>query len=155
MLPTRHDNDPEPTQPVLPAERTGWAVPWRRLGVSIVFGWFFFGGLGHFLATDFFVSIVPPWLSWPRAVVVVYVSGVLEIAGALLLLSRRTRKMAGLGLFFLTLAVTPANVEMWLHPQRFPDISPSFLTARLFLQAALLVCIVLSTQMGTGKRAVR
>lgn len=116
----------------------------RKIGLAIVFGWFFFGGIGHFVMTDFFVGIVPPWVPWPLAAV--HVSGVLELLGALGVLLPATRRWAGLGLFLLTLAVTPANVHMWLHPELFPKFSETALTLRLLVQVLLLACIAWSTR---------
>ena len=49
-------------------------------------------------------------------------------------------------LFLLTLAVTPANVHMWLHPELFPDVSEAFLSIRLVVQVLLLACIWWSTR---------
>ena len=115
----------------------------KKIGLGIVFGWFFLGGIGHFVAKDFFVSIVPPYVPFPVAMV--YVSGVFEILGALGLLYAPTRRWAGLGLFLLTLTVTPANVHMWMHPEQFPFASPMGLSIRLWVQVALLMCIAWST----------
>ncbi len=117
----------------------------QKIGLAIVFSWFFFGGVGHFVITDFFVSIVPPSVPWP--VMAVYVSGVFEILGAIGILLPATRRLAGAGLFLLTLAVTPANIHMWLNPDLFPDFPPFVLTFRLVLQVALLICIALSTEL--------
>lgn len=120
-------------------------LPWsRKIALVGVFGWFFLGGLGHFLATGFFLGIVPPYIPWPMAAV--YLSGLLEILGALALLRSATRQWAGYGLILLTLAVTPANLHMWLHPEQFPEFTPSLLGARLLLQVMLLACIWWSTQ---------
>ncbi len=116
----------------------------QRIGLVIVFSWFFFGGIGHFMFSPFFTAIVPPYVPAPRLMVAV--SGVFEILGALGLLFGRTRRAAGIGLFVLTLCVTPANVHMWLHPQLFPDFSPRLLTLRLILQVLLLACILWSTR---------
>lgn len=116
----------------------------RKIALAAVFLWFFGGGLGHFLATGFFVSIVPPYIPWPLAAV--YLSGALEILGALALLWPTTRRWAGYGLILLTLAVTPANLHMWLHPERFPDFPPDLLGLRLVIQVMLLACIWWSTQ---------
>ena len=116
----------------------------RRIGLAIVFSWFFFGGIGHFTSTEFFVSIVPPWVPWPLAAV--YVSGVLEIAGALGVLYKPTRSLAGICLVLLTLAVTPANVHMFLNPEQFPYAPPFVLGLRLVIQVALLWCIWWSTR---------
>ncbi|MGB1581722.1 MAG: DoxX family protein, partial [Nevskiales bacterium] len=91
----------------------------RKIALGFVFAWFFCGGIGHFLATDFFVSIVPPYIPWPLAAV--YVSGVLELLGALGILLPATRRLAGWGLILLTLAVSLANIHMWLNPTLFPE----------------------------------
>ena len=120
-------------------------LSWIRVaGLGIVFIWFGVGGTMHFVSPEFFVRIVPPWVPWPWAAV--YISGVFELAGAAGLLHKRTRWLAGIGLFWLTIAVTPANVHMWLHPELFPEISPILLGVRLVIQVALLACIWWSTQ---------
>lgn len=116
----------------------------RRIGLSVVFLWFFFGGLGHFVSADFFVSIVPPWVPWP--LFVVYLSGVLELLGAVGVLIPALRPIAGGCLIALTIAVTPANVHMWLHPEKFPDIPEAFLSIRLVVQVGLIWCIWWSTK---------
>ena len=88
------------------------------------------------------MRIVPPWIPWPRAVVLV--SGVLELAGAVALLWRPSRRLAGWGLFALTLAVTPANLYMLQHAAQFA-VPYWALVLRLPLQVALLVLILWST----------
>ncbi|PCJ40798.1 MAG: hypothetical protein COA99_09290 [Moraxellaceae bacterium] len=112
---------------------------YKKVGLAIVFFWFFGGGVGHFVIADFFVSIMPPYV--PMQYAVVYVSGVFEILGAVGILIPRFRQWAGNGLFLLTLAVSPANIHMWLNPELFSDIPPVFLSIRLLIQVLLLVCI--------------
>lgn len=119
----------------------------RYIGLAIVFIWFFAGGIAHFTMTDFFVSIVPPWV--PYAVAAVYVSGVIEVVLALFILWPKTRELAGWGLILLTLAVTPANVHMWLNPDQFPDATETALTIRLVIQVFLLGLIWWSTRVKT------
>lgn len=127
--------------------RSAWAkrqVDNRQLiGLSFVFFWFFVGGIMHFAATDLEASIVPLWIPWPRAAVLV--SGVFELAGALGIVIPSTRKAAGAGLFLLTLAVTPANIYMLQRPELF-GISTWILWMRLPLQVALLWLILWSTR---------
>lgn len=115
---------------------------WRRAGLVFVFLWFLIGGIAHFAATDLEMRIVPPWIPWPRTVVLV--SGVLELAGAAGLLWRPTRRLAGWGLFALTLAVTPANIYMLQQADQFP-VPYWALVLRLPLQVALLALIWWST----------
>ncbi|MGH8493198.1 MAG: DoxX family protein [Moraxellaceae bacterium] len=115
----------------------------KTAAIAFVFIWFAFGGLGHFLAADFFIKIVPPYIPYPEAAV--YISGIFELLGAIGLLLPQWRRRAGLGLFLLTLCVTPANVNMFLHPENFPLMPQPWLSGvlgfRLVLQAFLLFCI--------------
>ena len=89
----------------------------RGIGLGLVFLWFFIGGIAHFAATDLEMKIVPPYIPWPRATVLA--SGVFELLAAFGLLVGRTRRMAGVGLFLLTIAVTPANVYMLERADQF------------------------------------
>ena len=116
----------------------------RRIGLAIVFLWFFIGGIAHFALTETEMRIVPPWMPWPREAVLV--SGVFELLGAAGLLWRPTRRAAGWGLFALTLAVTPAHIYMLQRPELFPSVPYWALLARLPLQVALLALIVWSIQ---------
>jgi uncharacterized membrane protein len=114
-----------------------------RAGLTLVFLWFAIGGAAHFAATRLEMSIVPPSIPWPRAAVLV--SGAFELLGAAGLLLPATRRLAGWGLFALTLAVTPANLYMLERPELF-GIPHWVLVARLPMQVALLALILWSTQ---------
>lgn len=116
-----------------------WA---RRLGLAVVFVWFFVGGIAHFAFTDAEVRIMPPYIPWPHATVLI--SGVLELMGAAGLLITSTRRAAGIGLFALTICVTPVHVHMLQHPDLF-SVPYWALVARLPLQLALLALIAWST----------
>ena len=109
-----------------------------KLGLGFVFLWFAIGGVAHFAATSTEMRIVPPYIPWPRAVVLV--SGVFELLGAAGLLFRRTRRAAGIGLLALTIAVTPAHIYMLQRPDLFA-VPYWALILRLPLQAALLALI--------------
>lgn len=112
--------------------------PLKRAGLAFTFLWFLVGGIGHFLATDFFVSICPPWV--PEPLLVVQVSGAIELLLAALLIPLRTRPLAGLALLALIVAVTPANVWMLIeHDTRFAQFPVGLLWLRLLIQAAFLV----------------
>ena len=119
-------------------------TPLQYLGLAIVFIWFFVGGVGHFIASALFLSVVPPCIPWPRAAV--YMSGTFELLGAIGVLIPHWRQRAGNGLIALTICVTPANVYMWMNPQLFPTISPTVLLWRLPLQLVLLAVIWWSTR---------
>ena len=122
---------------------TDRASRWRRAALAFVFLWFAIGGLGHFVLTETEMRIVPPWFPWPRAAVLV--SGGFEWLGALGLLWRPTRRVAGLGLIALTLAVTPAHIYMLQRPELF-GVPQWALWLRLPVQAALLGLIWWATR---------
>ncbi|MFB0988738.1 MAG: DoxX family protein [Gammaproteobacteria bacterium] len=121
----------------------------KILGMAFVFLWFMGGGVMHFISPEFFLAIMPPSLPYHEAAVAI--SGVFEIIGAVGLLFQRTRRMAGIGLFVLTLAVSPANIYMSLNPELFPDVSELALTLRLVMQVLLLACIWWSTAADTKR----
>jgi len=118
----------------------------RRLGLGFVFLWFFIGGLAHFFFTELEMSIVPPWVPWPREAVLL--TGALQLLGALGVVWRPTRRAAGWGLFALTLGVTPANVYMLQRADLFPQIPYWVLVARLPLQHVDVALIAWSTAPG-------
>jgi uncharacterized membrane protein len=115
----------------------------KRVGLVFIFLWFFVGGLAHFFATDLEAQIVPSYIPWPHEVTLI--SGVFEIMGAMGLLLGKTRRPAGIGLFLLTIAVTPANIYMLQHAQQF-SVPYWLLWLRLPLQSGLLVLILWSTK---------
>ena len=96
------------------------------------------------------MRIVPPYISWPRSAVLA--SGVFELLGAIGLLWRPSRQAAGIGLFLLTIAVTPAHIYMLQQPELFASIPIWARWLRLPIQAALLALIAWST-MPTRRRA--
>ena len=114
----------------------------RRAGLVVVGLWFLIGGIAHFVATETEMRIVPPAIPWPRSVVLA--SGVLELLGAAGLLWKPARRPAGMGLFALTVAVTPAHFYMLQRPELF-SVPYGMLVLRIPLQAALLVLIAWST----------
>jgi uncharacterized membrane protein len=125
---------------------------WLRWGgLAVVFAWFFVGGITHFTNASFFLTIMPPYV--PFHLAIVYLSGGLEILFALGLLLPASRPWSGVLLILLTLAVTPANVHMWLNPEQFPGVSETALALRLVVQVLLIALIWWST--GAGRIRAR
>ena len=118
-----------------------------RVTVSIVLIALLFAtsGVLHLVKPQPFVSIMPPWLPAPRALVMI--SGVFEIAGAIGLLLPATRVAAGWGLIALLLAVFPANIQMLMNARaaHASALWTASLVARLPLQVLLIVWVYRTT----------
>jgi uncharacterized membrane protein len=95
-------------------------------------------GLLHIFAPDGFLPIVPDFVPFPRAVVIV--TGLCEIAGAFALVSVRLRRLAGLMLALYAICVFPANIKHafeGVHVAGLPD-SWWYHGPRLALQPVLV-----------------
>ncbi len=104
---------------------------------------FYFGaGLNHFWMPDFYLRMMPDYLPWHRELV--YLSGVCEMLFGLLVLPNVTRRVAGVGLVLLLVAVFPANLHMAMHAERF-DVSAAILWLRLPFQGVLIYWAYRST----------
>ena len=97
---------------------------------------FIAAGTNHFVMTDLYVGIMPPYLPWPLALV--YLSGVAEAGVGILLLFRRWAVWGGWGIIVVCVAVFPANLHMAMNPGLFPQFSELALWARLPLQGVLI-----------------
>lgn len=111
-------------------------MSWRRAGLALVFIWFFFGGLGHFVGLDAYTRVVPPWVPFPREVTLA--SGVCDIAGAFGIVWTRTRRIAGYALMLYCVCVTPVHIEMLQYAERYASIGLPALWARLLFQPVLI-----------------
>lgn len=101
-------------------------------------------GIGHFLAPDLCEQAVPP--QFPRPRLLVYLSGLAEIALGAGVLFERTRTRSAWGLVALLVAVFPANLYMASSdeftldgvPAAFREPPDAALWARLPFQAVLI-----------------
>ena len=120
-------------------------MKWLRPLSLFLFGAFFIlAGINHFIRPGFYLQMIPGYLPWPPALVLV--SGVCEIVlGGMLLIPRYSR-LAAWGLIALLIAVFPANLQMALHPELFPSFSRSALLARLPIQGLLIAWSFLYTR---------
>jgi uncharacterized membrane protein len=95
-------------------------------------------GVFHFVETDSYLKIMPPWIPWHPAMV--DISGAAEIAGGIGLLIPWLRRAAAWGLVALLIAVFPANIYMAMNNVQVTSspIPGALLWARLPLQAVLI-----------------
>ena len=96
-------------------------------------------GLNHFINPAFYLKSMPPYLPWH--LFLIYLSGFFEVALGVLLLAPAYTRVAAWGLIGLLIAVFPANIQMALNPQLYPDFSPAALWLRLPLQAVFIAWV--------------
>lgn len=92
------------------------------------------GGINHFVMPKTYMAIMPDYLPMHRELVLW--SGVAEVIGGAAVVSPRTRAFARWWLLGVLAAVYPANVNMTLNPERYPQVPQVALWARLPLQFA-------------------
>jgi uncharacterized membrane protein len=120
------------------------ASNWRdatRCGLAVLF---VFTGLTHFTAIkhDYAAMIPPPFTGqlW-----VIYLTGVLEIAGGIGLLLPRVRRLAGICLSLLLLGLFPANVYAAVNAIQFRGSPPTDIWLRGLVQVVLVGALWWST----------
>ncbi len=79
----------------------------RALGLAAFLGT---AGVMHFVRPEAFDIIVPDWMPGSKRTVTL-VSGGIEIAGALLVANRRTRKLGAVVCLLTFIGVYPANLQ--------------------------------------------
>jgi uncharacterized membrane protein len=120
-------------------------TPAKWVGLSVLALFFVSGGFGHFLYTNDFASIVPPWMPYPRETVLA--TGALEILFAVLLFVPQARQRIGLWITVYCLAVLPANIHMLQQniPMFGYQAPPALLYLRIVLQAGVIALAIWCT----------
>jgi uncharacterized membrane protein len=122
-------------------------LTWPRRAALVLAAIFFIGaGVLHFVKTDFYLRIVPPYIPWHLAMV--WISGVCEILGGIGLLIPRVRRAAAWGIVALLIAVFPANLYMATDPVAAGAAGqpPLLLWGRLPLQIVFIWWVLWATR---------
>ncbi len=106
--------------------------------LGLAFAWI---GVQHFQNREAFEAIVPAYLGWPRFWN--FTSGGLEILLGLGLLVPHCRRWSARFLLFLVLAMSLANLNMWMNDLPFNGtrLSTGWHVVRWLLQAVLLAIL--------------
>ena len=113
-----------------------------RSGLRLLLALFYtVAGIFHLATPSPFLTITPPWVPAPAAVVTL--TGIAEIIGATGLAqswSKRLRQAAGIGLALYALCVWPANVQHMLLDLASEDggLGLAYHVARLAFQPVLI-----------------
>lgn len=119
-----------------------------RVGLTI---FFLFTGLGHFVRTEEMAEMVPPAV--PYRVGLIYLTGVLELLGAVGVWLPRLTRLTGLCLILMLIGLLPANIYSAVHRVDFGGhgAGPAYLLARVPFQ----VFVICWTYFATGQRWLR
>ena len=83
----------------------------KYFSILLISGFYIYAGILHFIDPEWFLFIMPPFLS-SIGLELIYISGFFEIILGLLLLFSKTRKIAAYGLILLLIAVYPSNIYL-------------------------------------------
>ena len=108
----------------------------KKILLYVMSVFYILAGINHFISTQRYASIMPPWLPWHYTLV--YISGALEILYGLLLLPRTTRRLSSLLIISLLIAVFPANMQMAINYYQENNPYLWLAIARLPLQFVLI-----------------
>ena len=106
-----------------------------RVALSLFFA---FTGIGHFVKTAELVSMLPA--SVPYRLEAVYVTGILEVLGAIAIWIAPWRKLTGLFLIAMLFAFLPVNIYAAFQRVDFGghELGPAYLLARVPVQLLLI-----------------
>jgi len=123
----------------------------RRFALLGLAALFVAAGANHFVSTEFYVGIMPAYL--PLHLELVYLSGLVEMLGGGAVLVPQARSRAGWLLITLLVAVFPANLNMALNSDQFPELSALALYVRLPVQGLLIAWTYWATRPESGVSA--
>ncbi len=92
-------------------DSTGYYNLYKTATIYIMSLLYIIVGIKHFTDPNFFIYIIPDYINWKYEAV--YISGFVEVILGLLLIFKKSRKLASYGLILLLIAVFPANVYLY------------------------------------------
>lgn len=125
---------------------TGFHIPppvRARVGLSCFFA---FTALGHFIKTEEMTAMLPPVVSRPYEII--YVTGVLELLGAIGIWIPRLRRLTGICLLLFLICIFPANIYAALMRVNFGGhaLGPAYLLMRLPFQLFVICWTYVATE---------
>jgi uncharacterized membrane protein len=106
-----------------------------RVGLSVFFA---FTAIGHFIRTDEMSAMLPSWV--PYRASIIYLTGVLELLGAIGLWLPGLTKVTGLFLILMLISFLPANIYSAIDRVEFGGhgAGPAYLLLRVPFQLFLI-----------------
>ena len=111
-------------------------MSFKLITIYLMSLFYILGGIKHFTNVDWYIKIMPPYLTYHKELV--YLSGAFEIILGIMLLFEQTRFLSGWGLILLLIAVFPANIYLAQTNGAAMNISPALAWGRLPFQAVFI-----------------
>jgi uncharacterized membrane protein len=123
-----------------------------RVGLSLFFA---FTAIGHFIFSEEMAAMLPPAV--PYRVELIYVTGVLELLGAIGVWIPRLMKLTGVCLILMLIAILPANIYSALHHVEFGGhgSGPVYLLVRVPFQLLVIAWTYFATEQKWGRVGTR
>jgi uncharacterized membrane protein len=114
-----------------------------RVGVTL---FFIFTAVGHFVTTEAMAEMIPP--SIPYRIELIYVTGVLELLGAIGVWIPRLVRITGLLLIIMLIGLLPANIYSALNRVEYGGhgAGPAYLLVRVPFQLFVIWWTYFATQ---------
>jgi uncharacterized membrane protein len=106
-----------------------------RIGLTL---FFLFTSLGHFIRTEEMAAMVPPAIPYP--VELIYLTGILELLGAIGVWIPRLTRLTGFCLILMLLCLLPANIYSAMNRIDFGGhgAGPAYLLVRVPFQLLVI-----------------
>lgn len=104
-------------------------------------GFFLVAGAMHFVIPEFYLAMMPPFIPFQSFLIVL--TGIAEMAGAIGIQIPKYRRLAGMLMIMMLVAIFPANIYVaWAQPV-LPnvDYTPDSMWWRLLLQPVFIAWI--------------
>lgn len=114
-----------------------------RIGLSLFFA---FTGLGHFIRSREMAEMLPSAV--PYRLELIYLTGVLELLGAVGVWIPKLRKLTGICLIVMLVAILPANLYSAINRVAFGghESGPAYLLVRIPFQLLVIAWTYLATE---------
>lgn len=120
-----------------------------RVGLSL---FFIFTAVGHFISTEEMARMLPPFV--PYRVGLVYLTGVLELLGAIGVWIPRLTRLTGILLIVMLIGILPANVYSAINRVDFGGhgVGPAYLLVRVPFQLFVIWWTYFATEQDWFRR---
>ncbi len=109
----------------------------QRIALYAMATLYILAGLNHFRVPEFYLRLMPPYI--PEHQLMILLSGIAELTLGILLLFKRTRKLASWGIIAMLLVFFSVHIYMLQERHTvFADVSEAILWIRIPLQFILI-----------------